>query len=112
MAPGRAGDERIAMTRITSRFVLFIATAAVLPLIVYGAVSVNSLRQGTEASVREGNRNVATQVAEQVGLYMQHNTRVLQSVAAELDAAGLAQWQQERVLRDYVQWFPEFREIT
>ena len=90
----------------TSRFVLFIATAAVLPLVVYGAVSVRSLRGGTYESVRDGNAKVANQVAEQVSLYMQHNTRVLQSVGTELGAIGLTPFQQERVLKDYVLQFP------
>ena len=89
-----------------------IATAAILPLVGYGVVSVTSLRTGTGTSVREGNQKVAEQVAEQVAMYMQHNTRVLQSVGTELGATALASWQQERILRDYVLAFPEFREIT
>ena len=100
------------MRRITSRFVLLIATAAVLPLVVYGIVSVNSLRTGTGASIRDGNLKVATQAVEQVSMYLRHNTRVLQSVGAELGATGLEPWQQERILKDYVLDFPEFREIT
>ena len=100
------------MRRITSRFVLLIATAAVLPLVVYGAVSITSLRSGTGTSVEEGNQKVAKQVAEQVDLYMRNNTRVLQSVGLELTAAALVPWQQERVLKDYVLQFREFREIT
>ena len=100
------------MKRITSRFVLLIATAAVLPLIIYGYVSISSLRNGTEASVRDGNLNVAKQVSEQVSMYMQHNTRVLQSVGTELGATEMAPWQQDRILKDYVLQFPEFREIT
>ena len=59
------------MRRITSRFVLLIATAAVLPLVLYGLVSVSSLRSGTDESVRTGNLNVAKQAAEQVSSYMQ-----------------------------------------
>jgi signal transduction histidine kinase len=98
--------------RITSRFVLLIATAAVLPLVVYGYVSVNSLRTGTEASVIDGNLKVAKQVSEQVSMYMQHNTRVLQSVGASLGATSLAPWQQKRILTDSLLQFPEFREIT
>jgi signal transduction histidine kinase len=43
---------------------------------------------------------------------MQHNTRVLQSVGAELDAIALTRFEQERVLKDYVLQFREFREIT
>jgi signal transduction histidine kinase len=100
------------MRRITSRFVLFIATAAVLPLVVYGYVSVNSLRTGTSASIRDGNLKVATQAVEQVSMYLRHNTRVLQSVGAEVGATGLEAWQQERILKDHVLDFPEFREIT
>ena len=100
------------MRRITSRFVLTIATAAVLPLVIYGALSISSLRGGTETSVREGNLNVATQVAEQVNMYVQHNVRTLQAVGAELGATGLTAWQQERILKDYVLQFPEFKEIT
>jgi signal transduction histidine kinase len=101
-----------AVKRITSRFVLLIATAAVLPLVLYGAISISSLRDGTRTSVLEGNRKVAKQVAEQVTMYMQHNTRVLQSVGSELGATALVSWQQDRILKDYVLAFPEFREIT
>ena len=100
------------MRRITTRFVLLIATAAVLPLVVYGAVSIQSLRSGTYTSVLDGNAKVAKQVAEQVAKYMQYNTRVLQSVGTELGATGLTPFQQERALKDYVLAFPEFREIT
>jgi len=100
------------MRRITSRFVLLIATAAVLPLVVYGMVSITSLRSGTGTSVKEGNQKVAQQAAEQVAMYMRQNKRVLQSIGLELSAAALETWQQERVLKDYVLQFPEFREIT
>ena len=100
------------MRRITSRFILLIGTAAVLPLLVYGFWSINSLRTGTDISVRRGNQNVARQVAEQVSMYMKHNQRVLQSVGSELGSTALTNWQQERTLKDYVLEFPEFREIT
>jgi len=98
--------------RITSRFVLLIATAAVLPLVLYGAVSVRSLRHGTQGSVTDGNQKVAEQVAAQLNLYVRSNIRVLQSIGAELNAVSLTPWEQERILKDYVIQFPEFREIT
>jgi signal transduction histidine kinase len=98
--------------RITSRFVLLIATAAVAPLIIYGVVSVNTLLNGTRESVNAGNLNVADQVAGQVDEYMQNNVRVLQSLGAELNSTDLAGWQQERILKDHVLAFPEFRELS
>jgi nitrogen fixation/metabolism regulation signal transduction histidine kinase len=100
------------MNRITSRFVLLIATAAVAPLIIYGIISVNSLRNGTQASVRDGNLRVAQQVGEQVSLYVGNNKRVLRSIGAELSSTGLQDWQQRRILVDHVLDFPEFREIS
>ena len=100
------------MRRITSRFVLLIATAAVLPLIVYGAVSISQLRGGTEESVNQGNQRLAEQVATRIGLYIDNNARILRSVGQELSQTELAAWQQARILKNHVLEFPEFREIT
>ncbi len=100
------------MKRITSRFVLLIATAAVLPLIVYGFVSMGRLQEGTETSVREGNLEVAEQVASQLKQYIDNNARILRSVGQELSATSLAQWQQARILTNHVLEFPEFRELS
>ena len=100
------------MTRITSRFVLMIATAAIAPLLVYGGISLWQLRSGTRESVLEGNLRVARQIAEQIDDYIEHNTRVLRSTGLELRTAGLQDWQRDRILKDFVLDFPEFREIT
>jgi signal transduction histidine kinase len=100
------------MRRITSRFVLMIATAAIAPLLIYGIVSVSQLRAGTRESVREGNLRVAQQVAGQIGQYIEHNVRVLRTIGLELRTTGLHDWQRDRILRDVVLDFPEFREIT
>jgi signal transduction histidine kinase len=112
MAPSGTNGASFTVKRITSRFVLLIATAAVLPLVVYGAVSIRSLEDGTSTSVIEGNTKVARQVAERVASYMDDNARVLRSVGAELNSTHLSAWQQERILKDYVLDFREFREIT
>jgi hypothetical protein len=112
MASGGRHETGQALRRITSRFVLLIATAAVLPLVVYGYVSIDSLRTGTRGSVLDGNQKVARQVAEQVSMYMRHNTRVLETIGGELGATGMTDWQQDRILKNHVIEFPEFREIT
>jgi signal transduction histidine kinase len=59
-----------------------------------------------------GNENVARRVAEQIELYIQTNVDILQSVAGNLTDTNLAQWQQDRILKNAVLDFPEFREIT
>ena len=104
--------ERLAVRRITSRFVLLIATAAVLPLVVYGLVSVRSLRTGTEESVGQGNQAVARQIAARIEEYFQNNRRVLASLGAELRGTQLEAWQEAHVLRNHVLDFREFGEIS
>jgi signal transduction histidine kinase len=97
---------------ITSRFVLLIATAAVLPLFIYGLVSVESLRRGTEQSVTRGNKEVAQQIAMRISQYFDNNVLVLRSIGLELQGTQLASWQHARILRNHVLDFPEFREIS
>jgi signal transduction histidine kinase len=100
------------MKRITGRFVLLIATAAVLPLVVYGLVSVSKLTESTKQSVSLGNQAVAQQIAEQIKLYFDDSHRVLASIGTEIRSTQLLQWQQEQILRNHVLDFPEFREIS
>jgi hypothetical protein len=109
MAPRSRSKGEPVSRGITSRFVLLIATAAVLPLIVYGLVSVASLRDGTEQSVRQGNREVAQQIAMRIGLYFENNVRVLSSIGLNLHGTQLKPWQRARILRNHVLDFPEFR---
>jgi signal transduction histidine kinase len=100
------------MRRITARFVLLIASAAIAPLVLYGFVSILGLRSSTRDSVKDGNLRVAQQVAERIAQYINHNTRVLQSVGLQLRSVKLEEWQQTRVLTDHVLDFREFREIS
>ena len=100
------------MRTITSRFVMLVATAAVAPLVLYGAVSVYSLRTGSRQSVTDGNRNVAARAAEQIAQYMGHNVSVLRSIAADLHDTQLDGWQQTLILTNHVLAFEVFRELT
>jgi signal transduction histidine kinase len=99
------------VTGIRARFALLVATAAVAPLLIYGVVSIKSLRDGTKESVAAGNSAVAAQVAYRIGQYFESNGRVLRSLGQELNGTQLATWQQLRIVRNYVLEFPEFKEI-
>ena len=100
------------MSTLRVRFAAMLATAAVVPLLTYGAVSVYSLREGTRRTVADGNLNVARQVGEQVRRYISTNLQILHALAADLDDTGLSADQQDRILKNYVLRFPEFRELT
>ncbi len=100
------------MTRISTRFALLLAAAAVVPLLGYGAMSIFSLRTGAQQAVIDGNLNVARQVAEQIELYVTGSVNILKAVAADLQQTGLQRWQQDRILKNFVLQFTEFRELT
>ena len=100
------------MKKISTRFALLLAAAAVMPLLAFGAVSMYSLRTGAQEAVIQGNLNVARQVSEQIDLYITGSVKILKAVAADLQQTSLEEWQQDRILKNYVLEFPEFRELT
>jgi signal transduction histidine kinase len=102
----------VRIRHITTRFALILAAAAVLPLVAYGAWSLLTLQRGTRASIVEGNRNVARRAAEEIQRYVFGNAEILKTLAADLQNTGLEPWQQDRILKNYVLQFREYRELT
>jgi signal transduction histidine kinase len=97
---------------IATRFALLLGLAAVVPLIVYGIVSIVSLRRGTRQSVVQSNANVAARAAEEIRRYITTNADLLKALAANLQDTGLTRDQQDRIIKNYVLEIREFREIT
>ncbi|HTI41309.1 MAG TPA: sensor histidine kinase [Vicinamibacterales bacterium] len=100
------------MKKISTRFALLMAAAAIVPLLAYGAVSILSLRSGAQQTVVQGNLDVARRVAEQIELYVSGSIKILNAVSADLQQTGLERWQQDRILKNFVLQFPEFTELT
>jgi signal transduction histidine kinase len=100
------------LTKLTTRFALLLASAAVVPLLAYGAISIFSLLNSTKQTVIQGNQNVARQAAEQIELYVTGSINILKAVAADLQHTGLEPWQQDRILKNFVLQFPQFTELT
>ncbi|MDQ3070704.1 MAG: sensor histidine kinase [Acidobacteriota bacterium] len=100
------------MRSIKARFILFMAIAAVAPLLAYGVLSVASLVTSTRQSVTAGNLNVAERAAEQIDQYLESNIKILRALAADLHDTHQLQWQQNRILKNYALDFPELREVT
>ena len=98
--------------RITTRFALLMALAAVVPLVAYGFISILSLQRGTRDSVIAGNKNVVTRAAEEVRRYIVTNANLLKALAADLQDTGLDQRQKDQILKNYVLEFREYREVT
>ncbi|MGE5242683.1 MAG: ATP-binding protein [Betaproteobacteria bacterium] len=103
---------RLRFRHLSTRFAALLAAAAVVPLLAYGIVSLISLQRGTRESIVAGNLNVATRAADEIRRYLVTNAEILKALAADLQNTGLQQWQQDRVLKNYVLQFREFREIS
>ena len=97
---------------IATRFTLIFAGAALLPLIIFGIVSILSLRTGTRESVVAGNLNVAARAAEAIRGYVSSHSDMLKALAADLQNTGLDRSQQNRILKNWILEVPRFREIT
>jgi signal transduction histidine kinase len=102
----------IRIRHIATRFALLLSVAAVAPLLAYGFVSLLSLRSGTRDSIITGNQNVATRAAAEIRRYISTNAELLKALGADLQETGLQSWQQDRILKNYVLQFREFKEIT
>ena len=88
------------------------AAAAVVPLLAYGAVSIVSVRGGTQQAIIKGNQDVATRAGEQIELYVLGSIRILNAVAQDMQRTNLQKWQQERILANFASEFGEFKELT
>jgi signal transduction histidine kinase len=102
----------LAIRRIAVRFALILAGAAFVPLFAYGVVSLFSLQQGTRESIIVGNQNVAARAAEEINRYISSHADILKALGSDLQDTELETWQQDRIVKNYVLQFREFREIT
>lgn len=100
------------MSGIRARFALFVAVAAVAPLLVYGGMSVRSLRTATEQSVSAGNLAVAREVAARFRDYFENNRRILEAIGSQMHGMQLTEWQLRRLLTNHVMDFDELRQVA
>ena len=107
-ADDRSTPAADAVKKISTRFALLMAAAAVVPLLAYGAVSIFSLRTGAQQAViaRQPERRPAGGRADRAVRHQQRQDP--EGVAADLQQTGLERWQQDRILKNFVLEFPEF----
>jgi signal transduction histidine kinase len=88
------------------------AAVAVLPLLAYGGWSIVSSRAVARETVFQGNQKVATQIAEQIQLYVVSTIRILKAVSNDLHQTDLELWQKDRILKSSRLRAPELTEAT
>ena len=98
--------------RISVRFALLLAVAAVRAAPRLRLHLSDVARRSSANGGIQGNLNVATRAAEEIRRYVTTNADLLKTLSANLQDTGLTQPQQDRVLKNYVLQVREFREIT
>jgi signal transduction histidine kinase len=98
--------------RIATKLVLLLLIASLLPLLLFGLLSVWQARRGTVTTVREGNVNVSRRAAAEIEQYVKNGLAILESTAENINHADLQDWQKERILKNYINRFDEFNEMT
>jgi hypothetical protein len=98
--------------RTDARLALLLASAAVVPLVVFGASAIATLQRDTRASIVSSQLALATREAEDLTHEVEDRVRILNALASHLEAGGPELPQQARVLRSVVQQFRELRELT
>jgi len=98
--------------RIATKLALLLLLASLLPLMLFGFVSLRQVRRATIVSVTEGNLNVSRRAAEQIDQYVRNGLTILESTAENISHADLQDWQKERILKNYINRFDEFNSLA
>lgn len=100
------------MIPLTRRMAMLVTTAALVPLVVFGIVAWRTVEKVTRATVIENNLALVERGAEGVSLFVNGSFNLLRAAGADIQGTGLQQWQQNRVLSNYMLDLPEFRELA
>jgi len=99
------------MQRLSTKLIILLILAALIPLCLYGILSIWTSRKVQYQTLSQGNLRVAARAAEQIQLYVDNSIEMLKAIAENINRIGLRRWQQEAVIKNYVLNFPEFQEI-
>jgi len=99
------------MKTISTKLIILLVSAALVPLVLFGIFSIMASRSANYRSVSEGNLNVAKRAADQIELYVQNGTQILKGIAENVNRTHLEPWQKETIIKNYVINFEQFHEI-
>ncbi len=99
------------MRTISSKLILLLVFAALIPLLTFGLLSLSTSRKTAVRLVTERNLKVAERAAEEISQYVAHSARILQALASNINQTQLRPWQKEAIVREHVLQFKEFRTI-
>ncbi len=99
------------MKKISTKLIVLLTFSALIPLILFGGLSILTSLRTNYRSVSEGNLNVARAAADHIELYVSNGIDILRAIAENISHTHLEKWQKEMIIRGYVINFEEFETI-
>lgn len=97
---------------IAYKLIILMILAVMLPLTLYGAVSLWEARSTAKHAVIVGNQRVVKRAADQINQYVKSTLAILKAAGENIKRTDLKEWQRQRVLRNMSLEFNEFTEIS
>ncbi|MEW6325546.1 MAG: cache domain-containing protein, partial [Nitrospirota bacterium] len=98
--------------KVSTKLSFLLGAAGLLPLTLFGLVSIWTARNAAYQAVEHGHLSVAQRAAAQIRDYIENREAILRALAQHLGQTDLQPWQKERIIKNYVIDFEEFRVIS
>jgi len=89
------------MKSIATKLILLLIISLLIPLSIYGILSIWTSRHFNFKSVTEGNLNVAKRAASEIDLYVSNNIAILNALAQNLGRFYIPEHEQKLMLSNY-----------
>lgn len=99
------------MNKVSTKLILLLILSALVPMTLFGVISVWTARDAARQIVAEENLQVANRAAHQIEQYVTNSLAILEALAQNLAKTDLKSWQKERMVRNYTLQFERFRSI-
>jgi signal transduction histidine kinase len=99
------------MKRLSYKFIRLLLIAALIPIVIFGAISIYSSRKVAYERVAQGNQNVARRAASEIEIYLNNSVDTMKTLADNLSNVNLNSAQKERIIKNYVIDYGRLEEI-
>ena len=97
---------------LSTKLIILLIAAVLVPLSLYGALSIGTSRHYNFKVITEGNSNVARRAAAEIDLYVTNSIAILNALSQNIGRFNIPAHEQELILSNYVLNFPELRQIA
>lgn len=97
---------------LSAKLIILLITAVLVPLSLYGVLSIGASRHYNFKVITEGNSNVARRAAEEIDLYVTNSIAILNALSQNIGRFNIPSHEQELILSNYILNFPELQQIV